>query len=221
MGVKFTPKEQKKLDLLFKEWMESDHKRKLDTFGELNQSAVHNGIVFAGDSITEGYPLGELFPADPVIYNRGISAITSTELLGHLKTHVLDLRPRKLFILIGTNDIERNIPALTTADNIKMICLNTIKEIPEINICVLSVYPVNETKNYMALIGRRNNKDIRNLNKLIHKSVSPIKGCRYIDLYDHLLSDGNLNERYTYDGLHLNIEGYRAVTNRLTQYVSE
>jgi len=221
MVVKFTPEEQQKLNLMFEEWMESDHQRKLDNYQELNKSVIHNEIVFTGDSITEGYPFGELFPPEIIIYNRGISAITSTKLLAHIKTQVLDLKPRKLFVLIGTNDIERDIPLTVTAKTIENICQETIHNIPNIKIYVLSVYPVNETKTHIESIGKRRNKDIKDLNKLINKIVAQIKGCQYIDLYEYLLKDGNLNERYTYDGLHLNIEGYRAVTNILTKYVSE
>lgn len=177
--------------------------------------------MFAGDSITEGYPLSELFPSEIVIYNRGISAITSSALLKHLKTQVLELAPRKLFLLIGTNDLGKGIPISRTARNIEKICRETSEYLPEVSIYVLSVYPVNETSAYIDLIGKRRNKDIIDLNRAIKDAIADIKACRYIDLFDHLLVGNNLKENYTYDGLHLSIEGYKAVSERLIGFLKQ
>lgn len=64
----FTEEEQKKLNIMFEGWMRDDLARKLENFNFLNQRVLPNNIVFAGDSITEGYQFQEFFPG-VIIYN--------------------------------------------------------------------------------------------------------------------------------------------------------
>ncbi len=62
-------------------------------------------VVFFGDSITQGWAtLAKDFP-DVIAINRGISGDTSRGLRYRLKEDVLDLHPRAVVLLIGTNDL--------------------------------------------------------------------------------------------------------------------
>jgi acyl-CoA thioesterase-1 len=64
-------------------------------------------VVFMGDSITEGWPLNESFPGKPYI-NRGISGQTTPQMLVRFRQDVIDLQPKVVVILGGTNDIAGN-----------------------------------------------------------------------------------------------------------------
>jgi lysophospholipase L1-like esterase len=69
-------------------------------------------VVFYGDSITDGWKLGEYFPGKPYV-NRGISGQTTSQMLARLYADVIDLKPAALIILAGTNDIARNTGPVT------------------------------------------------------------------------------------------------------------
>ncbi|VEU79879.1 SGNH/GDSL hydrolase family protein [Haploplasma axanthum] len=58
---------------------------------------------------------------------------------------------------------------------------------------------------------------IESINQKVEKAVSKIDNVGYLNFYEQLLKDGNMNEEYTYDGLHLNINGYRFVTGLLNK----
>lgn len=215
----FTEEEQAKLNIMFEGWMISDHERKIGNFLKLNETVEPNNIVFAGDSITEGYPISEMFPNEYIIYNRGISAITSDQLLNHIDTHVLSLNPSKVFILIGTNDLERIKDNKITLTNIEKIIEVILEYNENIEVYLISIYPVNENKKFKDGIQSRLNKDIKTLNDNYQRIASNYKKVIYIDLYNELLSKDGLNENYTYDGLHLNIDGYRFITSKLIKYL--
>jgi lysophospholipase L1-like esterase len=129
------------------------------------------------------------------------------------------MRPKQVFILVGTNDLERGGTPETIAKNIREICVTCQRECSDIEIYVLSIYPVNESSLFSDMVGKRTNKDICTANRLIAHTLSNVDSAHYVDLYASLLEDGQLNQRYTYDGLHLSIQGYRWVTDRLKTLV--
>ncbi len=66
-----------------------------------------NRVVFMGDSITEGWHLSDSFPGKPYL-NRGISGQTTPQMLVRFRQDVIDLQPKVVVILAGTNDIAGN-----------------------------------------------------------------------------------------------------------------
>jgi lysophospholipase L1-like esterase len=65
--------------------------------------------VFMGNSITEGWAKRDPnFFASNNIVGRGISGQTSIQMLARFRADVIDLHPRYVVILAGTNDIARN-----------------------------------------------------------------------------------------------------------------
>ena len=185
---------------------------------ELNKAAIPGGIAFVGDSITEEYPVSEMFPHELNIYNRGNSGIIAVQVLENFDTHITDLKPDKVFLLIGTNDLA-GANTEDTAKTIQEICAKAA------DIChkvyLLSVYPVNTRANdinNMAAAGNRSNATICELNSLIKTTPN----VTYIDVYNRLTgAGGELKAEYTVDGLHLSADGYRTVTQILYPYVKE
>lgn len=64
-------------------------------------------VVFIGDSITEGWKLENSFPGKPYI-NRGISGQTSSQILLRFRQDAIDLHPKVIVLLAGTNDLAEN-----------------------------------------------------------------------------------------------------------------
>src|SRR5688500_3134149 len=79
---------------------------KVDLFRSYPNSA--KDIIFLGNSITAGVDWVELL-GNPVVRNRGISGDITFGVLERLH-EVTEGAPAKVFILIGINDISRNIP---------------------------------------------------------------------------------------------------------------
>jgi lysophospholipase L1-like esterase len=83
-------------------------------------AADENRVVFMGDSITEGWHLDESFPGKPYI-NRGISGQTTPQMVLRFFQDVIELQPKVVVILAGTNDIAGNTGPMTlqqTEDNL-------------------------------------------------------------------------------------------------------
>ena len=72
-------------------------------------------VVFLGDSITEGWKLKTSFPGKPYV-NRGISGQTTPQILLRFRQDVIDLHPRAVVILAGTNDLAGNTGPMTLED---------------------------------------------------------------------------------------------------------
>jgi lysophospholipase L1-like esterase len=103
-------------------WTEHD-KQLLVDFGGLTRfkdedvklgapAAGESRVVFMGDSITAGWKLDQSFPGKPYI-NRGIGGQTSPQMLVRFRQDVIDLQPKVVIILAGTNDIAGNTGPMT------------------------------------------------------------------------------------------------------------
>lgn len=187
-------------------YSDSYYDRKVSLFELLPIGA--DDIVFLGNSITDGGEMAELLGM-PNIKNRGI---TSDRISGVRKRlhQVLDGKPKKLFLLIGINDV----PGKATAAKIAGEYAGLVKEIkaisPETKVYLQSVMPINnDFGRYKTLFGRE--KVIPALNKEIEK-IAKVNGMVYVDLWP-ALSDpttGKMKREYTNDGLHLTGAGYKA-----------
>jgi len=178
--------------------------------GEFNaMTRQTGGIVFLGDSITDFLNFDEFLPAHHVI-NRGIAGDTTHGVLYRLG-EVISLRPKKLFLLIGTNDIPYR---LDTLGNIREIVLRLREGTPETKIYLQSIFPTR----YMH---DRPNPKITALNEGI-KSIASEAGCEYLNIYPKFLdSDGKLADEYTTDGLHLSRAGYAVWMDFVAPYLDE
>ena len=105
-------------------WAKVDHQMLVDfanlaRYGAADQrlgppAAGTKRVVFLGDSITEGWKLENSFPGKPYV-NRGISGQTTSQILLRFRQDVIDLHPRVVVILAGTNDLAENTGPATMA----------------------------------------------------------------------------------------------------------
>lgn len=196
---------------------------KRENFRYLNETKALTGqTVLFGDSITEIFNWYELFyefskTSGQAVYNRGISGDTTNRFLERLYDNALNIKPKNLVILIGTNDIGNGAPIEYPVGNIENVIKETNKMCPDTNIILEAVYPVNKLMSAAALsaVGRRNNETILRLNSKL-KKIAEKCGCSWLDLTDKLAdSNGNLNAEYCYDGLHLNAKGFTIVAENI------
>ena len=71
--------------------------------------------MFFGDSITDIWHLDEYFPGKPYL-NRGIGGQTTPQMLVRFRQDVIDLQPKVVIILAGTNDIAGNTGPMRNED---------------------------------------------------------------------------------------------------------
>jgi lysophospholipase L1-like esterase len=105
------------------------------------KAADQGAVVFFGDSITQGWAsLAQDFPAHKVA-NRGISGDTTRGLRMRLKGDVLDVHPRAVSILIGTNDLDQGTEPEVVAENLRAIVAELHKADPSMPIVINKVMP--------------------------------------------------------------------------------
>lgn len=205
---------------------------KRQRYKHLNQFSKKNQIVFAGSSLTEHFPINELIQNTELkclIYNRGIGGDTTTHLLESMNECIFDLQPSKLFINIGTNDIGLPSYSLEVLMNNYQKILNQVQEkLPDTKIYLLSYYPVNPNischlsdGDKAFLFNTRTNEAIKLAN---HSLVDLAKTyhATYIDvtsvLYD---TSGQLDSKYTIEGIHLWPNAYHEILKVLENYIAE
>ena len=177
------------------------------------QPVVTGRIMFLGDSITEGGNWATLL-GDTTVVNRGISGDITYGVLDRLDD-VTRRRPSKLFILIGINDIGKDIPDNVIADNVRKIIRITRRQSPETEIYLQSLLPVNPTvQGFPQHYDKQ--QHVLNTNHLL-RIVAAATEVTFVDLFPAFLDDEyRLDPRLTNDGLHLNRAGYQIWTRYLT-----
>lgn len=178
-------------------------------------------IVFLGDSIFELYDVNEYFK-DKHVVNSGVSGHRTTTVLKDLESRVYRYNPSVVFIMIGTNDMLDNLSNEETISNVGKIVDGIKKNRPSAVINVISLFPVNtsnDSKVVHEMVRTRNNKDINIMNKGIKKMCKE-KKVTYIDVNSLLLDQNNcLDINYTTDGLHVNSDAYKIITEKLNSYL--
>ena len=206
---------------LLEEWLLKEQAKLQQNYRELNQLSVKEpDIIFIGDSIVEYYPLQELLQTDKRLVNRGIRGYKTDLLLENLDVHLFGQALDKVFILIGTNDIGKEMPQIETQANLEAVIQEISRDYPLAQLQLLSVLPVNEDPAYKSTVYVRSNEKIQALNQAYRQLANAYMNVQFINLYDAFLDEeGQLRPDYTTDGLHLTIAGYAALSKALQEYL--
>lgn len=179
-----------------------------------------NRVVFMGNSITIGWShhKPEFFEGKPYV-NRGISGQTTPQMLVRFRQDVIDLKPKAVVILAGTNDIAGNTGPSTLemiADN--LMSMAELAEANGIKVVLCSVLPAYD---YPWRKGLKPNEKIPALNNMI-KAYSARKGFVYLD-YFSAMTDGNngLRQNLGSDGVHPNKKGYELMAPLAEKAINE
>lgn len=165
--------------------------------------------VFMGDSITDGWDDSDpsFFPDNGFVC-RGISGQTTSEMLVRFRQDVIDLRPKYVVILAGTNDVAQNNGFITledVMDNLVSMC--ELAKLHKIKPVLCSVTPAS------SFGWRPEIKDaagkIEKLNGMI-REYAESRHILYIDYHSALKNDkGGMLEEYSSDGVHPNKDCYK------------
>jgi len=177
---------------------------------KLSPPAVgENRVVFMGDSITDIWKLEQSFPGKPYV-NRGIGGQTTPQMLIRFRPDVIDLGPKVVVILAGTNDIAGNTGPMTTAEiEANYLTLAELARLHGIGVVFSSVLPVNNyTQRSKLFFPLRSPAEILELNRWM-KNYCAQNGCVYLDYFTAMVDDkGFLKADLADDGLHPNEKGY-------------
>jgi len=173
-------------------------------------AADENRVVFFGDSITDGWHLDESFPGKPYI-NRGIGGQTTPQMLVRFRQDVIDLHPKVVVILAGTNDIAGNTGPMRLEDiEADYASLSELARASHIRVVFSSVLPVhNYTERSKDFFAQRPPEKILALNGWL-RAYCEAHGCTYLDYFSAMVDDkGYLKKDLAEDGLHPNAAGHK------------
>lgn len=167
---------------------------------ELFQSIRYSGnVVMLGDSLTRGGEWSEFFPELDIV-NRGIEGDTTDLLLTRLN-EVTIRQPQIVALMIGINDVLQGEALADMQQNYQQIIAQLVESGSIVVVqSVLYCATPRCFSNY--------NESITKLNTFL-KQASEQQGALYLDLNQYLAPASHLQERFTYDGVHLTGVGYQ------------
>jgi len=175
-------------------------------------AAGEKRVVFFGDSITDIWHLDEYFPGQPYI-NRGIGGQTTPQMLVRFRQDVIDLQPKVVIMLAGTNDIAGNTGPMRLEDiEADYASLAELARAHHIAVIYGSVLPVhNYTEKSKDFFAQRSPEKILALNKWLKNYCgTAANGCSYLDYFSAMVDEkGLMKKDLADDGLHPNASGYK------------
>ena len=169
-----------------------------------------NRVVFFGDSITDSWKLADYFPGKPYL-NRGIGGQTTPQMLVRFRQDVIDLHPKVVVILAGTNDIAGNTGPMHLEDiEADYASLAELAQASHIAVVFSSILPVhNYTPRSQDFFAQRSPAKILELNQWL-KDYCAASHLVYLDYFAALVDDkGLLKRELAEDGLHPNPAGFK------------
>ncbi len=199
---------------------------KVRRYHGMNAYAKRGATVLVGSSLMEHFMVNEFLMADGIdktVYNRGIAGWRTDELLKDMDACIFELLPKKIFINIGSNDLDRPGDALGKLIKQYRKILRRIKErLPECVIYVMAYYPV--LRDFDALESPANAKarsreGIEEANRAVSALASEM-GCEFLDV-NHVLrdEDGYLRPELGADKVHLLAPAYRLIFDEIKGYL--
>ncbi|MBE9583519.1 SGNH/GDSL hydrolase family protein [Mucilaginibacter sp. JRF] len=169
-----------------------------------------NRVVFMGNSITQGWSDKDpdFFKDKPYI-NRGIGGQTTPQMLLRFRPDVINLKPKVVVILAGTNDIAGNTGPTseeTIIGNIESMAL--LAQHYGIKVVLSSILPVYD---YPWSRGKDPVPKIAYINKSL-KEFAEANKMVYVDYFTPMADDKKgLKGEYTTDGVHPTQAGYKVM----------
>lgn len=224
-------------DLSSKDFPTGDHfniaqKQLIENYKMLNKKVRKKQILFIGSSLMEQFPICEIAQSDglnKVIYNRGVSGYKTEDVLREIDTMLFDLDPAKVFINIGTNDMNSDSDnnegwMERLLYNYEKILVQMKNKIPDAIVYLMAYYPVNRAmldNMNVSIFNTRTNENIAALNKKVKRLADKYEYI-FIDVNEGLCDEqGNLKEEYTKEGIHMYANAYQIVYDNLKKYIEE
>ncbi len=196
-----------------------------DDFGELKRyreadaalaapKAGEMRVVFIGDSITDYWKLADYFPGKTyAVLNRGIDGQSTPQMLVRFRQDVIDLHPKVLVVLAGTNDVA-GVTGRTRNEDIEAnyASMAELARLHRIRVVFASLLPVNNyTDDAKESFALRPRERILALNAWL-KDYCAKNGLVYLDYFSAMVDDkGMLKRELSDEGLHPNVAGYKVM----------
>ena len=192
--------------VIAQDWANLNYYRKANTLLE-NPADNEDRIVFMGNSITEFWKnIHPDFFVGKTYVNRGIGGQTTSQMLLRFRADVINLHPKVVVFLGGTNDIAGNTGDVTLdmiEDNI--FSMIELARANDISVVLCSVLPVFE---YPWSPGKQPAEKIIELNRAL-RFYAETHGITFVDFHTPMKDERNgLRLELGEDGVHPNVSGY-------------
>lgn len=192
---------------------------RLSVFEEL--SVEPEDIIFLGDSTLDFGEWHEFF-SDHHVKNRSINGDDTHTILERLDP-IVDGSPRHVILLCGANNFQKRIPFSQTTDEYTTIVSSITSRSQTTELWLLPVFPVNIALYKKWIIPEYpgitmpDMSDISKLNAFIENFPGGNRRIHFVDTSALIDQNGELNENFTLDGLHLNGRGLKLLAMRLRE----
>ena len=196
-----------------------------NSYAELNQYAQKGQIVLVGSSLMGQFPVNELMMSlgmPGIVYNRAVGCNTSEyladpELLEH---SIFDLEPGKLFLNIGTRDMD--LPGDKIGhliENYDRLITMVLDRVPACQIYIIAFYPICRPDAARPMPENfRTRETLLEVNAAL-AGLAARRQIHFIDINDRIADgDGYLRPEFAADMIHLTTPGYYALLQGLAQY---
>lgn len=170
-------------------------------------SVTDSDIVFIGNSLTDLFPVTEMFH-NLHVKNRGVTQSNTFELLSR-NDILTNGKPKKVFLMDGINDIDV-IDEEATFKNIEQVIKNISNLSPKTQVYIESILPVTHIPTNQIIIKYN----------LRLKDFCTDQGITYINLFDSFYNGKQMRHELTYDGTHITGDGYLLWKKLIEKYVN-
>lgn len=186
-----------------------DFNRKSVSNDEKQESKIDSNYLFIGDFYTAEFDFHD-FGFDYHYVKNSNDKMKPIDVLNNMKEMIYHYNPSHVFIQFSMqyDDFNQEEYLKQIESMIYQIKMNR----PYASIYIESVYPIG--RDYSGTI---TNEEVRSINTLL-SNLCDNKKVHYLDLYSVLENNGELNQQYSDDGVHLNLEGYKQI-NQIIQKI--
>ncbi|WP_271814240.1 GDSL-type esterase/lipase family protein [Clostridium beijerinckii] len=215
----------------FSDFFEKQKEDKLKKYKRLNKFVKKGQILFVGSSLMEWFPINEMqqtLDKMYIIYNRGIAGYVTEELLDSMEQCIFELEPSKIFINIGTNDMNtENYKEEKLIRNYDKILTNINERLPNCKVYIMAYYPVNADADFPGvdkefkerMFKTRTNDVILKANEAV-KELAKRHNYEFINVNNGLIDEeGNLKEEFSIEGIHMWPDAYSIVLGNMKKYL--
>ena len=164
-------------------------------------------IIFLGDSIFSCGEWHELMGTN-VAKNRSINGDDTHNILERLEYSIRG-NPRHVVLLCGINNFQKGVPLKRSINEYKKIVDEILSKSKTTSIWLLPIFPINKKLYWEYIVPKYPGINIpdQKMVQLMNKAIASLQNhprVHFYDTSDMLNEKGELNNKYTFDGLHLN-----------------